>query len=170
MAVVVVVVVHIVVIGITPPDWGQATWLEREKGQGAAVTHRAAKDGVGEAAERYRITQGATWTTARGTISRRYESKELEYKQRTLHFCDARLPSPPSSSAVSGQPIREHGPCHRCPALAPYNSIHRMIRPRSRPATEMTVASSRHPVDRLDGHSHPTTSPRLVVDEFFPIA
>lgn len=72
---VVVVVVHVVVIGITPPDWGQATWLEREKGQGAAVTHRAAKDGVGEAAERYRITQGATWTTARGTISRRYESK-----------------------------------------------------------------------------------------------
>jgi hypothetical protein len=67
---VVVIVVHIVVIGITPPDWGQATWLERKKGQGAAVSHRAAKDGVGEAAERYRITQGATWT-----ISRRYESK-----------------------------------------------------------------------------------------------
>lgn len=41
-AIVIVVVVRIVVIDTTPPDWGQATWFEREKGQGAAVTHDAA--------------------------------------------------------------------------------------------------------------------------------
>ena len=121
--VVVVVVVHIVVIGITPPDWGQGTWLERKKGQGAAVTHRAAKDGVGEGAERYRITQGATWTTARGTISRRYESKELEYKQRTLPFLRR-------AAAVTAIIKRCQWPTHsRARSMSPMScSLHRIIR------------------------------------------